>query len=119
MVTGPKTKCYYNCSPIYKTLFLISGKRVLLINKLFQFSGSIKLIYMQLKQIIEKTDTKLGKTFDLTIQSLIVLSLISFSISTIPDLGDTISGILYIFEIITVSIFTIEYVLRIMVADKN
>ena len=44
---------------------------------------------MQLKRIIEENDTTAGKAFDLFIQCLIVLSLISFSIETLPDLGGT------------------------------
>lgn len=74
---------------------------------------------MQLKHIIEKSDTKAGKIFDLTIQSLIVISLISFSIETLPNLSKTSTQILQIIETVTVILFTIEYICRIIVADNK
>lgn len=72
-----------------------------------------------LKAIVEKHNTKAGKIFDLVIQSLIVLSLITFAISTSPKLSPETRDILRIIEIITVAIFTVEYILRIMVADNK
>ncbi len=74
---------------------------------------------MQLKKIVEESDTIAGKAFDLFIQFLIVLSLISFSIETLPNLSENTIGILNITEAITVVIFTIEYLLRLLVADKK
>ncbi|MEX0722764.1 MAG: ion transporter [Gracilimonas sp.] len=74
---------------------------------------------MDLKQIVENSNTKAGKVFDLTIQFLIIYSLITFSISTIPDLSEGLLQFLFISQIITVGIFTIEYLLRIYVADKK
>ena len=74
---------------------------------------------MKIKQIIEESDTPIGKAFDLFIQSLIVLSLISFSIETLPELSESAKRILKISELITVIIFTIEYLLRIFVADRK
>lgn len=73
----------------------------------------------KLKSIIEKQDSKLGKLFDLVIQSLIIISLISFTVETLPDLPDQISDILWIIEIICVMIFSLEYILRIYVADSK
>ena len=52
---------------------------------------------MQLKRVIEENDTTTRKTFDLFIQSLIVLSLASFSIETFPDLSANTKLILNIF----------------------
>jgi voltage-gated potassium channel len=74
---------------------------------------------MDIKRIIEQTDTKAGKGFDLFIQSLIVLSLISFSIETLPNLSQTIKKVLGISEVIIVGIFTIEYLLRLIFADSK
>ena len=64
---------------------------------------------MTIKQIIEESDTTAGKAFDLFTQTLIVLSLVSFSIETIPDLSENTKRILRVSEIIIVIIFTIEY----------
>lgn len=72
-----------------------------------------------LKGIIERTDTKAGKAFDLFIQFLILLSLITFSIETLPDLSENQKHILWVIEVLTVIIFTVEYILRIIVADKK
>lgn len=72
-----------------------------------------------LKSVIEDTDTKAGKIFDIFIQSLIVASLVAFSVGTIPDLSESTRAFLRVFEIISVLIFSLEYVLRIIVADKK
>jgi len=74
---------------------------------------------MTLKQIIEGTDTRSGRLFDYFIQLLIVYSLITFSVSTLPDLSDATREFLFISQVVTVTIFTIEYLLRILVADKK
>ena len=74
---------------------------------------------MQLKRIIEENDTTAGKTFDSFIQFLIVLSLVSFSIETLPNLNANTKLILNTSEVIIVTIFTIEYLLRLLVADKK
>jgi voltage-gated potassium channel len=73
----------------------------------------------RLKNIIEKSDTVEGKVFDLFIQFFILLSLITFSIDTLPDLSDRSRFILRVLEVITVTVFSIEYLLRILVADKK
>ena len=74
---------------------------------------------MNLKTIVEDTDTKPGRIFDLSIQALIVFSLITFSIETLPNMSQTARFWLRTCEIVTVSIFTIEYALRIIVADNK
>ena len=75
---------------------------------------------MSIKSIVENNDTKLvGRIFDLVIQTLIVISLVSFTIETLPDLSTELRNILSIIEIISVAIFSIEYLLRIYVADKK
>ena len=74
---------------------------------------------MKFKKIIEQNDTKEGRIFDLTIQSIIFVSLVSFSIETLPNLSKKARDTLNFIEIITVAIFTIEYLLRIIVADRK
>ena len=74
---------------------------------------------MQLKRIIEQNDTTGGKAFDLFIQFLIVLSLVSFCIETLPNLGKNTKWILNTTEVIIVAIFTLEYLLCLFVADKK
>ena len=56
-------------------------------------------------QLVIKSDTKLGRRFDVFIQILIVLSLISFSVETIPDLDLSVLVFLEEFELFTVVVF--------------
>ena len=74
---------------------------------------------MSLKDIVEDTNTQVGRVFDLFIECLIVFSLITFSIETLPNLSQNTRFWLYVSEVITVSIFTIEYALRIIVANHK
>ena len=68
--------------------------------------------------IIEDNTTKKGKLFDYFIQILIVLSLVSFSIESLPNLSDKTLNILQKFEILSITIFSTEYILRIFVSKK-
>jgi len=76
-------------------------------------------MFKSIKNVIESNETKAGKAFDLFIQSLIIISLIGFSLDTLPNLSPRIKDILHYFEIIIIIIFTIEYLLRIIVSDKR
>ncbi|MFC1877969.1 ion transporter [Thermodesulfobacteriota bacterium] len=72
-----------------------------------------------LKRIIEENNTLSGRIFDIFIQCLIILSLATFSIETLPDLNETTKSALRTIEVVTVIIFTIEYLLRVIVADNK
>lgn len=72
----------------------------------------------RLKLIVEDNTTRQGKLFDYFIQILILLSLIAFSVETLPDLTPQFQQFLKTFEIVCVIIFTIEYLLRIILADR-
>ena len=74
---------------------------------------------MSLKSIIESQDTKSGLIFDVFIQILIILSLISFSIETLPNLSKESIEWLNLFESISIGIFSIEYLLRVYVSDRK
>lgn len=74
---------------------------------------------MNLKATIERHDTMAGKAFDIFIQVLIVISILSFTIETLPNLEIGIKDFLFAVETFVVIIFTIEYILRIYVADKK
>lgn len=73
---------------------------------------------MDIKSIVEQNETTAGRFFDLSIQALIIISLVSFSIETLPGLSDGSKSILRIIEVGTVMIFSAEYILRMMVSDK-
>ena len=69
-----------------------------------------------LKLVIE-SDSKLGKGFDIFIQCLIIMSLISFSIETLPNLSISVTKALDIFELLTVIVFSIELALRLILSS--
>lgn len=72
-----------------------------------------------IRKFIDDTDHTSGRLFSFTIQLLIIVSLVSFSFDTLPNLSSNIKEILYFIEIVTVIIFTLEYILRIIVAEKT
>lgn len=72
-----------------------------------------------IKSIVEVNDYWPSRYFALSIQLLIVLSIITFSIETIPDLKPQTRVVLQWIELVCIIVFTIEYVLRIYVADKK
>jgi len=72
----------------------------------------------QLWLILEDTTTKRGRYFDYFIQILILLSLVSFSLDTLPNLSYNTRVFLDYFEVISIVIFTIEFLLRIYVSKK-
>ncbi|MEM6852964.1 MAG: ion transporter [Planctomycetota bacterium] len=57
-----------------------------------------------------------GKVFDVFIQMLIVISIIKFSIDTLPNLSTSTKEVLSIAEIVVVIVFTVEYLLRLWVS---
>ena len=73
----------------------------------------------RLKNIVESNDIAAGRTFDLVIQCLIIVSLVTFSIETLPNLSPRFQWWLYAIEIGTVAVFTIEYLLRLAVSDRK
>ena len=73
----------------------------------------------KLRNVIEDNSTKTGRSFDLFIQALIVLSLISFSIETLPEISIQTKQFLRYFEIFSITIFTVEYILRLFVSKKK
>ena len=72
-----------------------------------------------IKSIVEFNDNKLSKGFAFFIQFLIVLSVITFSIETLPNLSPQTKLILNSIEVFCVIVFTLEYLARIYVADNK
>ncbi|MGE9292438.1 MAG: ion transporter, partial [Puniceicoccales bacterium] len=63
----------------------------------------------------ERGHVSFGK-WDYLIQLLIILSLISFSLETLPDLSPDMKKALAWFEVFSVLVFSVEYVLRIVLS---
>src|SRR5210317_1586762 len=72
----------------------------------------------KLKLIVEDNTTRQGKLFDYFIQVLILASLIAYAIETMPDISVETELFLENFEVVCVIIFTVEYLLRVFLADK-
>ena len=68
---------------------------------------------------IESTETRMGRAFDLTIQVLIVISLSAYALETLPNLTTQEIQFLKFIEVFYVSVFTIEYLLRVWVATSR
>ena len=73
----------------------------------------------EIRQVIDSTETLPGRVFTFTIQFLIIVSLVTFSIDTLPDLAPATKAALRLIEVVTVIIFSLEYVLRLVVAEKT
>ncbi len=59
------------------------------------------------------------RSADLCIQVLIVLSMLAYAMETLPDLSQSVRQYLSCFEIATILVFTIEYVLRLTMSDRR
>jgi voltage-gated potassium channel len=78
-----------------------------------------KSTIMDIKGVVERSDTPVGRVFDFSVQGLILLSIITFSIETLPNLDATTIDILQLTEAVIVALFTLEYLLRLYVADRK
>lgn len=72
-----------------------------------------------LKNLVELNNTKRSRLFAFFIQFLIILSVITFSIETLPNLKPQTIDVLNSIEAFCVIIFTFEYLARIYVADNK
>ena len=71
-----------------------------------------------LKNIFDNTKS-IGKSFEVFIQFLIILSIITFSIETLPDLPILFIKTLHIIEVGCVMIFSIEFIGRVIFSKKG
>lgn len=76
------------------------------------------MLRARIHDIVEDNTTRWGRIFDYFIQAMIVLSLIAYSIGTLPNNSPTARSVLRTIEWFSVIIFSIEYVLRIWVSRK-
>lgn len=74
---------------------------------------------MKIARIVQRSDTAAGRVFDLFILSLVIFSIITFSIETLPNLSPVVREALRISEIVITLVFTVEYILRIATAPKK
>lgn len=80
---------------------------------------SIMHINNIIKSAFKQHRASIRATFDLTIQLLIILSLVTFSIETLPNLDFKTRQLLRYIETFTVIFFTVEYVMRVILARRK
>lgn len=73
----------------------------------------------KLYEIIFKADTRAGKTFDVVLIVLIVISIIAVILDSVPSLYASMHDTFKTIEWIITIIFTIEYILRIIVSRNT
>lgn len=73
----------------------------------------------RLKRIVEECDSPGGRVFDIFIQVMVVVSVLEYAVETLPNLDPQTAFYLTILERIVVGIFTMEYVLRVIVASPK
>lgn len=69
-------------------------------------------------EALDGTHPRLGRSIGFVIQALIVLSVISIGVETLPALPDWAHHLFWIEEVVVVAIFSIEYLLRIAIAPN-
>ena len=74
---------------------------------------------MSIRDIVQGSDTKAGCVFDSVIFILIISSIIALTFETLPDWSPAAKRVFHIIEVITVVLFTIEYVLRIATSPEK
>jgi voltage-gated potassium channel len=72
----------------------------------------------KLRAIVEETDTPAGKAFDLFTIGMIVFSLLLFPFETVPELA-VYEDFFQLVERVTIAIFTVEYLLRLVVTRRK
>lgn len=73
----------------------------------------------RIRRIVEDTDTREGRIFDISIQFLIIFSIIIYSIGTLPDLPPIWRKTINIIDIFCYVVFTIEYFSRVYISENR
>jgi voltage-gated potassium channel len=73
----------------------------------------------RLQTVFAGNRTLLGRACQAFIQALIVLSIVAFTVETLPDLPPEVRSYLHRFEVFVIIIFTIEYLLRLWLSERR
>lgn len=73
----------------------------------------------RLVEIVERDDTRAGRTFDLVVLALIVISLVALSVETLPGLPAGVTAGLRLAEAVITVLFTVEYGMRLAAAQRK
>lgn len=72
-----------------------------------------------LQQLVDDPDRGPGRVFAWFIQVVIVVSILDFTIETMPNISTDLRSVLWTIEVISIAIFTIEFLLRIAFSNKG
>lgn len=72
-----------------------------------------------LRNIVDSTEHRVGRIVSIFIQILILVSVVTFSMETLPNLEPQTRTVLRSIEIFSVIIFTLEYFIRIYIAERK
>ncbi len=73
----------------------------------------------RLVEMVERGDTRAGRTFDLIVLALIICALIALSVETLPGLPPAATRALAFVEVVVTLLFTVEYGLRVYAAERK
>ena len=74
---------------------------------------------MRIARFVHETDTPAGRAFHLFVLVLIIYSITTLSIETLPDLSPSTRAVLDTSDLIITLLFTMEYVLRVLAAPNK
>lgn len=74
---------------------------------------------VRIRKALETSQPGLARGFQWTVQVLIVLSIVGFTVETLPDLSPDFRAWLRRFEVLAISVFTFEYLLRLWIAEDR
>ena len=72
-----------------------------------------------MRRVVESANTSAGRFFDLCIQVTILVALVSYALETLPEINADQRRLLQRIELLSITIFTCEYFLRIWVAQPR
>jgi len=74
---------------------------------------------MDVRDCVREDGSPVSKTFEIVVQILIIVSMITFALETLPQLSEAHRSLLHYAEIVIVAFFTAEYVLRLWAAKQK
>ncbi|MGB5246852.1 MAG: ion transporter [Woeseia sp.] len=74
---------------------------------------------MNLTDLVQNQNTRAGRVFYWLVFSLILYSIVTMSIETLPKLSPATVSFLYYSEIVVTLVFTLEYILRILTSPNR
>ena len=86
---------------------------------MFKYQKHIQMLKTKIFKLVEKGShgNRINRAFDYFIMTLIVLSVLSIILESIPEIVNDFGTLLNMFNLFSIIIFSIEYLLRLYVSD--